>query len=79
MNTDKHTVTIPIADYNKMLELHNDHEKFIIAMANRLELMKFKGVYVEGLNFTDERQDLLVKIEPLLQRVTFHFIDKAIE
>ena len=78
MNTDKHTVTIPIEDYNKMLELHNDHEKFIVAMASRLELMKFKGVYVEGLNFTDERQDLLVKIEPLLQRVSLHFIDKAI-
>jgi len=78
MNTDKHTVTIPIDDYNKMLELHNDHEKFIVAMASRLELMKFKGVYVEGLNFTDERQDLLVKIEPLLQRVSLHFIDKAI-
>lgn len=78
MNTDKHTVTVPIEDYNKMLELHNDHEKFIVAMASRLELMKLKGVYVEGLNFTDERQDLLVKIEPLLQRVTLHFIDKAI-
>ena len=26
MNTDKHTVTIPIADYNKMLEANEKYE-----------------------------------------------------
>ena len=59
MNTDKHTVTIPIADYNKMLETKQKLERFKDNIENRIQAMKKAGVYCEGLNFDVDYQDCI--------------------
>ena len=44
MNTDKYTVTIPIADYNKMLETKQKLERFKDNIENRIQAMKKAGL-----------------------------------
>ena len=57
MNTDKHTVTIPIADYDKMLASQQRLEKFKYNIENRIQSMKKAGLFCEGLNLEAEYQD----------------------
>lgn len=65
MNTGKHTVTIPIEDYNKMLEYNERHERLSksyaqlkTAIDDRLNNISRCMVSINGLDLSAEHQDV---------------------
>ena len=56
INTEKHTVTIPIADYNNMLEANERYERLESAIKSRFEALQQCGITIEGVTQNSENQ-----------------------
>lgn len=74
MNTDKHTVTIPIADYNKMLDANERYELLESTIKSRFEALQQCGIIIEGLNFGSEPQFAQMSMNHMGNQINVRFV-----
>lgn len=73
MNTEKHTVTIPIADYNDLLVGQNRFDALKKNIENRVHSLAKAGLVLDGLNLVDEHQNCDLHFSPASGQTTVRF------
>lgn len=74
MNTEKHTVTIPIEDYNKMLVANERYELLESVIKSRFEALQQCGITIEGLNLGSEPQFAQMHVGSMGGSVNIRFV-----